>query len=136
MAWSKLVFLKFIGSIGIATENDVKLLQCQIDKMNYRFQLQIDELKAHHDGIATRFANHKKKTEEELGQIVEDVTQIIDALDLLQKTAHAERQLSEIRRMVVALRKKRTRAQNALLSVHSARSENQIDAALADAANE
>jgi hypothetical protein len=90
MASSSKIFVDVIKKIGIATIDDIARLQWQIDEINRKFQTQIDDLKYHHNKLVDSFANHKRKTEEELNGFVVDVSQIIDALELLQKFAHAE----------------------------------------------
>jgi hypothetical protein len=128
-------FFDIIRSIGIATRFDIERLQEQINAMNRNFQTQIDELKIYNRKFTDNFANHKKKTEEELRGFVVDVSQIIDALELLLKAAHAEAHISEIRRMTTALKSKRTKALKAIGSISVAKSEGQIDIALREAAD-
>jgi hypothetical protein len=135
MASSSNIFLDFIKKIGIATEADIARLQRQIDEINAKWQQQITNLRIHHDNFTVSFANHKSKTEEELRRFVADVSQIITAMEMLLKTAHAELQVAEINRMIITLKTKRTKARNAIGSISSANSEGQIDIALAEAAN-
>jgi hypothetical protein len=133
---SSKIFLDFIKRIGIATSGDINRLQGQIDAMNQKWQKQIDDLRVHHRQFAVSFANHKSKTEEELRGFVADVSQIIAAMELLLlNTAHAEFHVSEIRRMTITLKAKRTKARNAIDAISLAKSEVQIDIALAEAAN-
>jgi hypothetical protein len=96
---------------------------------------QIEDLRVHHSKFAASFANHKSKTEDELRGFVADVSQIIAAMELLLNTAHAEFHISEIRRMTITLKTKRKKAQNAIEAISLAKSEGQIDVALAEAAN-
>jgi hypothetical protein len=56
-------------------------------------------------------------------------------MELLLKAAQAESHLREIRRMTIALETKRTKATTAICSISLAKSEGQIDVALAEAAN-
>lgn len=63
------------------------------------------------------------------------VSQIIDVMELLLKTAHAKFQMNEIRRMITALKAKRTKARNAIGAISLAESENQIDISLSEIAN-
>jgi hypothetical protein len=132
---SSKIFLDFIKRIGIATSGDIIRLQVQIDAMNQKWQKQIDDLRVHHGQFAVSFANHKSKTEEELRGFVADVSQIITAMELLLNTAHADFHVSEIRRMTITLKAKRTKARNAIDAISLAKSEGQIDIALAEAAN-
>jgi hypothetical protein len=135
MASASKILLDFINKIGIATSRDIDRLQKQIDEWNDKFQRQIQDLREHHDKIGRQFANHKIKTEDELRGIVDDVSQLIDAMELLLKTAQAESHLREIRRMITALKTKRAKAMTAIYSIGLAKSEGQIDVALAEAAN-
>jgi hypothetical protein len=135
MASASKFFLDFINKIGVATSRDIDRLQKQIDEWNDKFQRQIHDLRERHDKIDLQFANHKRKTEDELRGLVDDVSQLIDAMELLLKTAQAESHLREIRRMTIALKTKRTKATTAIYSIGLAKSEGQIDIALAEATN-
>lgn len=68
------IFLDFINKIGIATSRDIDRLQIQIDEWNDKSQKQIHDLRGRHDKIGLQFANHKRKTEDELRGIVNDVS--------------------------------------------------------------
>jgi hypothetical protein len=120
---------------GIATIADIARLQAQIDEANRRFQIEIDKLREKHHKTTNGFANYKRKTDEELKGFVTDVNLILASLELLLKTAHTDLQSNQIKRMIIALKIKKGKAQKGIASISLANSSSQIDVALAGASN-